>query len=128
MLVEHMAEPKKEKLDGLLKNFNEACSCEGSAVVSRDGLLISSLLSSGVDAETFAAMSATMVGAAETALSELKKGSMESIMVESEKSKIIATGAGPAALLVAMTSSKVNLGLLLMEMKKTAEVIAGVLT
>lgn len=123
-----MAEPKKEKLDGLLKNFNETCSCEGSAVVSRDGLLISSLLSSGVDAETFAAMSATMVGAAETAVSELKKGGMERVIVESRDSKIIATGAGSSALLVAMTSSKANLGLLLMEMKKTAEVIAGVLT
>ncbi len=122
-----MAESKKERLDGILKRFNGACSCEGSAVVSRDGLLISSLLSDGVDAETFAAMSATMVGAAETAVSELKKGNMERIIVESKDSKIVAVGAGPSALLVAMAPAKASLGLVLVEMKKAAGGIAEAL-
>lgn len=122
-----MGESKKETLDALLKGFNDGCSCEGSAIVSRDGLLISSFLSGGVDAETFAAMSATMVGAAETAVSELKKGSMERVIVESRDSKIIATGAGPSALLVVMASSKANLGLVLMEMKKFSDQISSIL-
>lgn len=122
-----MVESKKKRLDGLLKQFSESCSCEGSAVVSRDGLLISSLLSGSVDAETFAAMSATMVGAAETAVSELKKGTLERVIVESRDSKIIAVGAGASALLVAMTGPKVNIGLVLVEMKKAADGITDVL-
>ncbi|MBC2698812.1 MAG: roadblock/LC7 domain-containing protein [ANME-2 cluster archaeon] len=40
---------------------------EACAIVSRDGLLMSSDMPDGIMGETFAAMSATMLGAAETA-------------------------------------------------------------
>jgi len=71
-------ESKKEKLLRVLSGLKAEGDIEGSAVITRDGLLIAADLPSRIDAETFAAMAATMTGAAETAVSELKKGLVES--------------------------------------------------
>jgi hypothetical protein len=117
----------KEMLDTVLKELERAGGITASAVVSRDGLLMSSSLMGGVGAETFAAMSATMYGAAETAVSELKKGVPERVVIESKDSKLIASGAGPKALLVVMTEANVGLGLVLVNMGKAADKIKELL-
>ena len=108
---------KKAVLSNVLREINVLGDVEGSAVVTRDGLLVACELG-GVDAETFAAMSATMFGAAETAFSELGKGLVDRVIVESGKAKLILMGAGSSAVLVVMVSSRVNIGLVLVEMKK----------
>lgn len=118
-----MVESKQHALEHILKKLGNMGDVDGSAIVTRDGLLIASQLSSEIDAETFAAMSATMVGAAETAIAELKKGSVERVIVESKETKLVATGAGSNALLVTMVGAFANLGLVLVEMKKAAEEI-----
>lgn len=96
---------------------------DSSAVVTRDGLLVASDISEGVDAETFAAMSATMVGAAETAMSEVGASNPERVIVESETVKIISMGAGPKTLLIVLTESDAPLGLVLLKIAETAEKI-----
>ncbi|RLG92531.1 MAG: hypothetical protein DRO36_01105 [Candidatus Hecatellales archaeon] len=115
--------PLKEALKEALSGLNRSSGVYASAIVSRDGLLIASMMPEDVDAETFAAMTATMTGAAETAFSELKKGITERVIVEGTQAKIITTGAGEKALLVAMSDSKATLGLILLEMKKAVEKI-----
>lgn len=117
----------KEMLDTVLKELERAGGITASAVVSRDGLLMSSSITGDVRAETFAAMSATMYGAAETAVSELKKGVPERVVIESKDSKLIASGAGPKALLVVMTEANVGLGLVLVNMSKAADKIKELL-
>jgi predicted regulator of Ras-like GTPase activity (Roadblock/LC7/MglB family) len=118
-----MPESKKDTLFRLLKGLGGIGSIEGSAIVTRDGLLIASDLPKDIDAETFAAMSATMMGAAETAIGELKKGDVERVIVEGRATKLITKGAGPNAVLVAMVSQDANLGLILIEMKKVADMV-----
>jgi hypothetical protein len=88
---------------------------------------MASNISSDVRAETFAAMSATMLGAAETAISELKKGIPERVIIESPEGKVITTGAGSKALLVVMTRPEAGLGLALVEMEKAAEKVKQIL-
>ncbi|MDD5474786.1 MAG: roadblock/LC7 domain-containing protein [Candidatus Methanoperedens sp.] len=78
-------------------------------------------------AETFVAMSATMMGAAETATLELEKGLPDRIIVESKTGKIIGTGAGPKALLLIMTKSDAGLGLILIKMTEASEQIKQIL-
>ena len=80
---------KKEILSDLLKGLEEEGDVEGSAIVTRDGLLIASGLPEDIDSETFAAMSATMLGAAETAVCELKKDEVGIIIVEGKEAKLI---------------------------------------
>ncbi len=70
-------------LERILNCINNVGDVEESAIASRDGLLIHSTISKKQHAETFAAMSATMMGAAETAALELGKAIPDRIIVES---------------------------------------------
>jgi predicted regulator of Ras-like GTPase activity (Roadblock/LC7/MglB family) len=113
-----------EKIFNDLQNVG---GIEALAIASRDGLLICSNMPQKQNAETFAAMAATMLGAAETATAELGKGIPGRIIVESKHGKIIATGAGPKALLLVMTETNASLGLILVEIVKASERIKQVL-
>ena len=117
-----MAESKKEALTALLRGLEGEGDIDGSAIVSRDGLLIASALSDDVDEEIFAAMSATMLGAAETAINELKRGRVDRVISEFNEGKLITLGTGENAAIVALVKPEANLGLVLMEMKKIQDV------
>ena len=117
----------REMLENVLRDLKSAGDIEASAIVSRDGLLIAADISQNVNAEAFAAMTATMLGAAETATSELGKGIPDRVIVEGKSGKIIATGAGSKALLVVMTNPKANLGLVLLELGKASEKVKELL-
>jgi len=108
-------------LEKVLTDLRRTGDIEASAIVSRDGLLMASDIPESVQAETFAAMSATMLGAAETAIAELKKGIPDRVIIESKKGKVITTGTGPKALLVVITPPEAGLGLILVEMEKAAD-------
>lgn len=114
-------------IDKILADMKKVGGIESSIIASRDGLLIASdISSSSARAETFAAMSATMLGAAETATTELGKGIPDRVIVESEHGKLIATGAGPKALLVVLTKPDAGLGLILVELEKASDKIKNV--
>ena len=117
---------KSEKLSEILKKLKQSGGMESVAIITRDGLLVASELSESVDGETLAAMTATMTGAAETAMSELKKKEIARIIVESSDSKLISMGAGKKAILVCMVSEKAKLGFVLLEMEKASKQIEGV--
>lgn len=115
-----IAKTQREQLEDILRKLSAVGDVEGTAVVSRDGLLIADALPKNIDTEIFSSMSATMHGAGETAISELKKGVCQLTMAESDQSLVVSLGVNPTLLLVALANKKVNLGLLRVEMKKTA--------
>jgi len=121
-----MAETKKEQIVKLLRNFVSSDDIAGAAVIRRDGILLASQMPTGVDSSTFAAMSATMAGSAETAMDELHKGVTDRIIVESKDIRLISVSAGIDMLLVCMTEPGAKLGLVLLEMKKLAKSIETV--
>jgi len=100
-------------LEKVLTDLKTVGGVEAVAVASRDGLLLHSIMPVEQYAETFAAMSATMLGAAETAVTELDKGIPERVIVESEHGKLISIGAVPKCLLVVLTTQNAVLGLIL---------------
>ena len=116
-----------EMLEKILNDINNIGGVEASAIASRDGLLICSTIPKKQHAETFVAMSATMIGAAETATTELGKGIPDRIIVESKHGRILGTGAGSKALLLVMTKPDAGLGLVLIEMAKASEQIKNIL-
>ena len=122
-----MAGTKKEKLNKILQTLKKVGNVHGSSVISRDGLVIASDLSKDVDEGTFAAMSAAMQGAAETAVSELAQGELNEIIIDAGKGKIITIGAGKLAILVALTKPNINLGLILLEMGKASKRVSNAL-
>lgn len=110
-----------EEMNQILCELNGLSGVNASAIVSRDGLLMASDIPEGLHGETFAAMSATMLGAAETVIGELEKGIPERVIVESNMGKMVATGAGPKALIVVLADTGIGLGLVLVEIEKASE-------
>jgi len=119
--------PVKALIEEVLSDLKRVGGVNASAVVTRDGLLIASDVMIGMDAETFAAMTATMTGAAETAMNEVKAGSPDRVIVEGESAKIISVGAGPKALLVVLTAPEAPLGLALLKIGDATRKISKLL-
>ncbi|MFH0962133.1 MAG: roadblock/LC7 domain-containing protein [archaeon] len=115
------------KLEHLLSFLETLPEIHATAVVRRDGLMIASSLPKTVDSRTFAAMSAAIVGTAETSATELQLGRFLQVIVEAEKGKMIATGAGSVAILICLVTERANLGLVLLEMGRVARQVADTL-
>ncbi len=113
-------ETTAERLEKVLTDLKRTRAVQSSAIVSREGLLMASNISGGVSAETFAAMSAAMLGAAESTTSELKMAAPEEVTIKLKEAELITISAGPEALLTVVTNPGSKLGLLLVEMKKAA--------
>ena len=86
----------KELLQSLRKNSGVS----GSALISRDGVVIASDCPEDVANESFAIMCATVMGAANTINTELKMSELENIIIYSNDGKIVLKGAGRKNLLV----------------------------
>lgn len=114
-------------LEKILSDLKQMGGINASSIASRDGLLIVSDMDIKSHAETFAAMSATMLGAAENATAELGKGIPDRVIVESDHGKLVTMGAGPKALIVILTEPDAGLGLILVELEKAAEKIKKIL-
>lgn len=95
------------------------------ALVSRDGVVVDDLLPKTVDAKKLAALSAALVGTAETALKEFGRGTFNHSVVEAQEGKILSMGAGEDNLLVALVKPGSNVGLTLMTMSKHASKFDG---
>jgi hypothetical protein len=117
----------KEQLERVLEELRKAGDVEASAIVRRDGLMIASDLPTRIEPRTVAAMTAALVGTAETCSSELKRGIFEEIIVDSENGKIVALGAGKLAILVSLMQKDGNLGLVLLAMERAAKKIDALL-
>ena len=119
--------PVAKLLDKILTDLKRSGDINGCAVVSRDGLLIASNIPVHIDGGTLAAMTATIVGTAETSTSELTSGVPDKIIVESSEGKLVITGAGSNALLVCTTKVDAGLGLVILEMERATEKIKSIL-
>jgi len=100
---------------------------EASAVISRDGTLISVFIPAGEEHKIFAPMYAAMLAAAEQAMSELRLGVPRRVVMEIGDKKLIAVGAGPLALMVALIGEKVPYAKAIIEIDKTAAEVKAIL-
>lgn len=103
-------------LDDLLKTGD----IESAAIISIDGLMVRSRMLDSHNEDIFAAMSATMLGAAQTAASEFNKGNPSRIIAETSSGMLIVTGATPSSILSVQTTQNAGLGLILIEIDKAA--------
>ena len=122
-----MAQTKQEMLSEVLQDLDRIGGIEGSAIISRDGLVIVSHLPTRVGREAFSAMSATMLGAAETAMMELARDPPERVLVETKTSRMVILGASVETLLVILCRHNANLGLLFIQAQEAAEKVKEVL-
>lgn len=111
------------ELKPALRSLRSSCGSVASAVISRDGLVIAADMPEGVSMETFGIMCATLLGAASTANSELRVGTPQNVIVESEEAKMVVVGAGRKALIVAVLSKKADPALAVKKLSEMAETI-----
>lgn len=89
-------------IESILKDMEKAEGVQDAILVSRNGTYIAGTVPKGVHVETFAAMFAILLGAAENSTSELKEV-LGSVVINVESGKIVIIHGGPKALLVLRT-------------------------
>ena len=114
-----------ETLDVLLKKLLAAIpEVTAAAIVSVEGLPISSAVSQDVDETRIAAMTAAILSLAERAIHEMNKGDFENILVKGTEGYLLVLQTGRNAVLTVSTTSDIRLGLILLDAKRTCDRIA----
>lgn len=93
---------------------------EASAVVSVDGLIMASALPADVEEDRVSAMSAAMLSLGERIATELRRGQLDQVFVRGENGFVLLNSIGEEAVLTALAHSKAKLGLVFLDMKRTA--------
>ncbi len=117
-----------ELVDKLLAELKNIRGVEACAAASRDGLLIRAVMQKQHSLDSLAAMSATILGAAETATTQAEKGVPNRVIVETEYGRLIVIGAGHKALLIIISNPDAVLGSMLLELEKSALKLREILT
>ncbi|HUL62304.1 MAG TPA: roadblock/LC7 domain-containing protein [Methanocella sp.] len=104
--------------DKVLSDMRRGGEIRAVAIVSRDGVLVAADMPPGVHAETFAAMAAIMLGAAETAALEIEMAMPDRLIVETDEGKLLVAGAGERMMLVALADAKAGLSHVIVEMNR----------
>lgn len=116
---------KTERLTYLLNDLEGAApDIEASAVVSVDGLMIASAMPHDIEEDRVAAMSAAMISLGERTAQELARGGLSEVYVKGENGYVILMASGENAVLTAMARKDAKLGLVFLDMKRTAEKVA----
>jgi len=118
-----------KELTAVLSGFQAAApGVMGSAVVSIDGFAIASELPGSVEERRVSAMSAAMLALGEQTAREFEHGGLERVFVEGSDGYTIVTSAGPEAVLAAIASRDSKLGLIFLQMGRTAEAVRAAMT
>ena len=114
-----------ETLDVLLRKLLSAIpEVTAAAIVSVEGLPISSALASDVDETRIAAMTAAILSLAERAIHEMNKGDFQEILIKGTDGYLLVLQAGRNAVLTVSTTIDIRLGLILLDAKRACEKIS----
>lgn len=91
---------------------------QGAALVTPDGLSLTSVLPGNMDEERTSAMSAAMLSLGERIGQELSRGIIDRIVVEGEKGYSVMVSCGEDAVLLVLAAKEVKQGLLFLEIKR----------
>lgn len=111
-------------LDDLMENNQEI---EAAALVSLDGFTMASALPDGMHEDRVGAMSAAILGLGERAAAELGRGHLSQVFIEGEDGYVVLIAAGDRAVLTCLAGMQAKLGLVLYDMRDSAETIASIL-
>jgi predicted regulator of Ras-like GTPase activity (Roadblock/LC7/MglB family) len=121
---------KLTQIESLLDDCkNRISDIQGLLLVSREGLPIAASLSTSedTDEDRLSAMTAAALNLAERVVVELDKGNLREMTVKGDAGLVIIIHVGEQAVLTGTTLSEARLGLILLEMKRTAKSISKIL-
>ncbi len=99
---------------------------QASALITPEGLPIVSKLNGKYSTTSdviIGAMSAALLSVGERAVNELKRGTLQHVLLAGEQGYLILTSIEEKAIFLALTTKKANLGFILLSMKKLGEEI-----
>jgi len=109
----------------LLREFQSSADhVQASALVSADGLIITSVLSDKVDADRFGAMCASLLVLATRTVQEVQRGVLRQIILDGELGPMLLTRVGQDKVLAVAASPGVNLGMAIIGTRRTARSLA----
>lgn len=95
------------QLQKIVKTIEDHPKVQDATIVSRSGMHVAGDIPRGIHMETYVAMSAILLGAAESATSELHD-QLRYIVVQLHEAQLILTPAGRRALLVMRATADAN--------------------
>jgi hypothetical protein len=114
-----------ETLTEILRSLQRRDSqIQAAAIISKEGLIVTSVLPSGVPQERVAVTAASIVAQAQSATQDLVRGEFQDIFIRGEGGYICVTKAGESAYLLALAKNTAMLGSILLELRKVADEIA----
>ena len=118
---------KIESLNRELRELEMRSGITGSAIVNRNGLLITSRLPRDMDKRKIGAIAATMFGAIETASTALKENEkVYCLTIELDEYQLIVLNASSDIIFALLIDLNVNLGLILIEIEETLKKIKNI--
>lgn len=114
----------KQMIEELKKLQISSPDIQASAVVSVDGLIIASALPGSVEEDRVSAMSAAMLSLGERISVELRRGDLDQVYIRGDNGYVMLTSVGQDAVLTVMASVNAKLGLIFLDIKRTAETLS----
>ncbi len=121
-----LSQDRAERLKAALSKL-KGSGIEASAVISRDGSLLAADVPPGEENKIFAPMYAAMLAGAEEATSELRMGVPRRVVMDVGEKKLVAVGAGPRALVVALIGAKSTYSKAVADVDRAASEVKAVL-
>lgn len=114
----------KQMVEELKKLQISSPDIQASAIVSVDGLIIASALPTSVEEDRVSAMSAAMLSLGERISLELKRGDLDQVYIRGNDGYVMLTAVGSEAVLTVMANADAKLGLIFLDINRTAERLA----
>ncbi len=116
------------RLDALLNELmRRVPELEAAAVVTADGLPMSSALPPGMDEDRVAAMSAALLSLGERAAEGLGRGELSQVHIQGEYGGVWLLAAGDDAVLVGVSAADAKAGLVLYELRRATAAVSTAL-
>ncbi len=122
-----MSSRSQQLVEELKKLQISSPDIQASAIVSADGLIIASALPHNVEEDRVSAMSAAMLSLGERISLELRRGELDQVYIRGDNGYVMLMAVGDDAVLTIMAGVNAKLGLIFLDIKRTAEVLKGLI-
>ncbi|MCG7851990.1 MAG: roadblock/LC7 domain-containing protein, partial [Methanosarcinaceae archaeon] len=100
---------------------------QSTALISREGLIVSAVLEEGISDMHIAAMSAIILSTCERVLMELKKGELDICIIQGDEGKFLVMGCGMDYIIVGVLDEDSRMDLAFLNMRQTVNRILDLL-
>lgn len=108
-------------MNSVLKKINRINGVKGSLLVNREGMIVLSEVTEGIEETGIAALASSIFVTIENALQRLTMGDLTRFSITGERGRIVLINIRGGLVLTIITRKDINMGLLKVELEKSAE-------